>query len=51
MNAQWHKKHPMPKNATPAERARWHLAHEKHCACRPMTPSIRKLVNRFRKGS
>jgi hypothetical protein len=40
MNAQWHERHPMPKNATLAQRVAWHAAHAEHCACRPMPKSI-----------
>jgi hypothetical protein len=40
MNARWHELHPMPKNASRAERVDWHIAHAKHCACRPMPKSI-----------
>jgi hypothetical protein len=40
MNARWHESHPMPKNASLAERVTWHTAHAKHCACRPIPKSV-----------
>lgn len=40
MNARWHESHPMPKNASLAQRVVWHTAHAKHCACRPIPPSV-----------
>jgi hypothetical protein len=45
LNAEWHRAHPMPKNATEFQRVQWHRAHEKFCACRPMPPRIRKLID------
>jgi hypothetical protein len=40
INATWHKAHPMPAQATPRERLRWHLAHAKACGCRTLTASM-----------
>lgn len=40
MNARWHASHPMPKNASLAQRVAWHTAHARHCACRPMPKSV-----------
>jgi Bacteriocin-protection, YdeI or OmpD-Associated len=40
MNARWHELHPMPKNASLAQRVAWHTAHARYCACRPMPKSI-----------
>ncbi|HLD63102.1 MAG TPA: hypothetical protein VI875_04510 [Candidatus Norongarragalinales archaeon] len=37
INAAWHGKNKMPKNATAAQRLAWHLAHAKHCGCRKLT--------------
>ena len=39
-NSTWHKSHPMPARATPQQRLRWHLAHAKACACRPLTAAM-----------
>ena len=38
INAEWHKKHRMPKNATTDQRIVWHLEHLKNCACRTGFP-------------
>lgn len=45
MNAHWHARHPMPKPATVAQRLAWHVAHEKHCGCRPMPPALAATVS------
>jgi hypothetical protein len=36
MNAEWHKRNPMPRNATVEQRIAWHLEHHEHCNCRPI---------------
>jgi hypothetical protein len=46
MNTAWHQKHRMPKNATPAQRLKWHDAHAKQCACRPFTAAMRARLTR-----
>ena len=43
INAAWHKAHRMPKNATDAERLRWHLEHKKECGCRPMPARLASM--------
>ena len=48
INAAWHRAHRMPRNAMPAERAAWHLAHAKACGCRAMPASVAEYL---RKGS
>jgi hypothetical protein len=40
INAAWHSKHRMPKNATVAQRIKWHVAHAKQCGCRPIPPGL-----------
>ena len=40
INADWHREHRMPKNATIDQRVYWHVAHAKHCACRPLEGKI-----------
>jgi hypothetical protein len=40
----WHKTHPMPKNPTVQQRIEWHLAHARHCACRPIPAGVAKLI-------
>jgi hypothetical protein len=44
INADWHGKHPMPKNPTVAQRIVWHIAHQKHCACRPIPEKLKQLI-------
>ena len=39
INADWHKKHVMPKNATVDQKVEWHLAHRAACACRTDLPA------------
>ncbi len=46
MNAEWHKKHVLPKGASLEQRIAWHREHQKRCACRPI-PS--KLVDQMRR--
>ena len=40
MNAEWHKKHVLPKGASLEERIVWHREHQKRCACRPVPPKL-----------
>lgn len=47
INKEWHLSHPMPKNATVEQRIEWHLAHLKHCRCRPDIPG--KLKEEMKK--
>lgn len=44
INAAWHAKHKLARNASLEERLDWHLAHAANCACRPMPPSIREAA-------
>ena len=46
MNAEWHKKHTLPKRASLQERISWHREHHKRCACRPIPP---KLLDQMRR--
>jgi hypothetical protein len=48
INTAWHSKNPMPANPTLDQRVRWHLAHAKHCDCRPVPASIRAALRRKR---
>jgi len=45
LNAAWHQKHPMPKNPTVDERVAWHLAHARHCACRPIPEKLKREID------
>jgi hypothetical protein len=46
VNKVWHDKHKMPRNATLAERVRWHRAHQKHCGCRGAPKSLQPYLTR-----
>ena len=46
MNREWHKKNPMPKNPTLAQRVSWHVVHKAECGCRKMPDSIAKLLEK-----
>jgi HEAT repeat protein len=46
MNAEWHRQNVMPKNATEAQRVAWHSEHAKFCACRPIPPTVKRLIDR-----
>ncbi len=50
INKTWHEHNKMPRNASVEERIRWHLVHQKYCACRPipakLMTEIRKRVKR-----
>jgi hypothetical protein len=44
IHAAWHRVHPMPRSASLDQRTAWHLAHEMHCACRPIPASLQPRV-------
>ena len=44
LNADWHERHRMPERPSTQERLAWHVAHEKHCGCRPMPAKLRALL-------
>jgi len=44
INGAWHKKNKMPKNATLAQRIKWHIEHHHNCSCREIPPSIQKEI-------
>ncbi len=44
LNRDWHQAHPLPRNASRAERIRWHAAHARHCGCRPIPGSLKADV-------
>jgi hypothetical protein len=48
INAEWHKRHRMPKNPTVEQRIAWHVEHAKQCACRPIPP---KLLEQMRSST
>jgi hypothetical protein len=44
MNKAWHKLNKMPANAGIDQRVAWHIAHARHCGCRPMPPRIAAAI-------
>ncbi|MBI4712792.1 MAG: hypothetical protein HY762_05780 [Planctomycetes bacterium] len=44
INKIWHLKHRMPKNPSIEERIKWHLAHSRHCACRPTPAKLLAVI-------
>lgn len=50
INASWHAKNRMPKNATVEQRIKWHLQHAKNCACRPVPEKLKPLLKKKRSG-
>jgi hypothetical protein len=49
INAQWHERHRMPRNATLAQRVEWHLDHARNCGCWPeLPPKIAAELRRLR---
>ena len=38
INAKWHAAHRMPMPTTLDQRVAWHIAHARHCGCRPDLP-------------
>jgi hypothetical protein len=50
VNADWHREHPMPKNANLDQRVEWHMAHAQACRCREMPPSIADEIARRRRA-
>ena len=45
-NAEWHRAHPMPKNATLDQRIAWHLAHAANCGCRAIPEKLKAEMER-----
>ena len=44
MNKIWHKTHVLGQNAALKDRLAWHQTHAKVCGCRPIPPSIKRLL-------
>jgi hypothetical protein len=40
INKAWHEKNKMPANPTFEQKVKWHLAHQKHCTCRPIPAKL-----------
>ena len=48
INAEWHKKHPMPKNPTIQQRIDWHLEHRANCGCRPVPDKLLEQMKKLK---
>jgi uncharacterized protein YdhG (YjbR/CyaY superfamily) len=44
LNAAWHRRNRMPRNASLYQRVVWHLAHARACGCRPIPRSVLSLA-------
>ncbi len=44
LNAEWHRKHRLPRNASHDDRIAWHLEHAERCGCRPVPEALRREV-------
>lgn len=44
INAAWHRRNRMPRNASLYQRVVWHLAHARACGCRPIPRSVLSLA-------
>lgn len=49
VNGDWHREHPMPKNADLDQRVSWHIAHAMACRCRAMPAGIADVIARRRR--
>jgi predicted DNA-binding protein (MmcQ/YjbR family) len=44
VNELWHRKHPMPRRPSRAERLAWHREHAARCGCRPIPAKLAPLL-------
>lgn len=51
INADWHGKHPMPKNPTVEQRTARYLAPKEHCACPRIPEQLQELMSAWQKAS
>ena len=49
-NAAWHTRHRMPAHPTLQQRLAWHVEHVRHCGCRPVPPTLRRMIDAGRAG-
>ena len=50
MNEAWHRRNPIPKNPTEAQRIDWHTRHAAACGCREIPAKLRSRVGKSRPG-
>jgi hypothetical protein len=46
INATWHQKNKMVKNPSLDDRVKWHVAHSRHCQCRPLYGNILEEIKK-----
>lgn len=46
LNKEWHEANRMPPNATLDQRVRWHVEHARVRGCRPIPPSVLRLIKK-----
>jgi len=46
INASWHQRNPMPRNATLDQRVAWHLEHSRECGCREIPQTVSDELKR-----
>lgn len=51
MNADWHRKHKMPRNPTKEQRIAWHVGHAAACGCRPVPEKLRAEIVAYIAGN
>jgi hypothetical protein len=44
VNADWHREHPLPPNATFEQRVDWHREHARECGCRKPPQDIAAIL-------
>ena len=47
INKEWHDANKMPKNPTHEQRMLWHIDHNKHCTCYPVSDKLQKEIEEF----
>ena len=50
INKEWHLANKMPEKATFKQRMQWHLEHEKHCQCYPISDKIKQELEEYKKS-
>jgi hypothetical protein len=46
INSEWHRRNPMPRNASDRQRIDWHLEHFEHCRCRSIPAGVVALMHK-----
>jgi hypothetical protein len=46
LNKAWHEKNKMPAHPSFEQKVKWHLAHQKNCACRPIPAKLAEEMTR-----